>query len=109
MERSRQIDRDDRIPAFFRELDDLRDMLDPGIVDENVDTAELPHRFRGEFTYFRRFGHVGRRIGDAYAVLLGKGDSQPLDRGRVAEAVQHDIATLDGERRRDAEPDPAGR
>ncbi len=61
VKRRREVDRDDRVPALFREVDDRRDMLDPGIVDEDVDGAELAHRLGDETTDLHRLGHVGRR------------------------------------------------
>ena len=55
MERGRQIDRDHRVPALFRKLDELRDVLNPGIIDENVDTTELLRGFGNQVTDVRRF------------------------------------------------------
>src|SRR5436190_16174627 len=40
VKRSRQVDREDRIPFVDRKLLDRRDMLDAGVVDEQVDRAE---------------------------------------------------------------------
>ena len=109
MERGGQVDRDDRVPALFREIDDLGDMLDAGIVDQDVDPAEPVRRLRDQIPDLGRLGHVGRDIGRPHAVLLGEPGAQPLDLGRIAEPVQHDVAALGGERAGDAEPDPAGR
>ena len=36
-----EVDRDDRVPALDRELLDRRDVLDAGVVDEDVDAAEV--------------------------------------------------------------------
>jgi hypothetical protein len=109
MKRGRQIDRDDRVPAFLGKRHDLCDMLDSGVIDEDVDAAELLRRLGDEFAYLRRLCHVSAGIRGTDAVALGKAGPQPLYGGGVTEAVQHDIATLGGQRRRDAEPDPAGR
>jgi hypothetical protein len=40
---------------------------------------------------------------------LGEAGAKPLDLGRIAEPVQHDIAALGGERRGDTQPDAARR
>ena len=40
--------------------------------------------------------------------LVGEAAPDRLDRARVAEAVQHDVRALGGERARDPEPDAAG-
>ena len=48
------IDRYDRIPALFGELDYLGDMLNAGIVDEDVGAAEMPHRSADKLTDLRR-------------------------------------------------------
>ena len=45
VERGDEVDRDDRVPLIDRELLDRRDVLDAGIVDEDVDRAELAGSF----------------------------------------------------------------
>ena len=51
-------------------------------------------------------GHIGCDIGRPHPVLFGKPGAQPLDLGRIAKAVQHDVATFGRERGGDASPIP---
>ena len=56
-----------------------------------------------------RAADIGAVVEHADAVLGGQPGAQRLDRGRVAEAVHHDVDARCGERRGDAKTDPAGR
>ena len=109
MKRGRQVDRDHRIPTLFRKIDDLGDVLNAGIVDQDVDRAEFAHRIHDELSDLGRLRHVCGGVADADAVLLGDTVAQPLDRRRIAKAVQHHIAALGRQSAGDAEPDAAGR
>ena len=60
MEVRRQIDGNDRIPAVDRELFDRRRVLDSGIVDENIDLAELARRRLDHLLDFGGLRQVGR-------------------------------------------------
>src|SRR3546814_8575904 len=40
MKRRRKVDRDDRVPFFRREFFDRGDMLDAGIIDQDIQAAE---------------------------------------------------------------------
>ena len=40
MKRGAQVDRDDRVPPVLGKIVDLGDVLDAGIVDQDVDAAE---------------------------------------------------------------------
>ena len=53
-------------------------------------------------------GHVGARIERLDAELLLDAGALFLDRGLVAEAVDHDVGAVLGERARDGEPDAGG-
>src|SRR3984957_2443254 len=106
VEGRRQIDGDDHVPFLDRELLDRRHVLDAGIVHQDIDAAQCLLRALDHADDLRRLAHVGARI-DRFdpEVLLDAGPFG-LDRGRVAEAVDHDVGALLGERARDGKPDP---
>ena len=54
VERRREVDRDDRVPFLDREILDIGDMLDAGIVHQDVDRAEA---------LFRRLDHAAISAG----------------------------------------------
>jgi len=68
VKRRRQIDREHRVPAFLGEVDNRRNMLDPGVVDEDVDGAELARRLADEAADLRGLRHVGREVQGAHAM-----------------------------------------
>src|SRR6185369_6100684 len=79
MEGRRQVDREDRIPLLGGKVLDRGSELNTGIVDENIDPAELLLR-RGDQTSYRRgLGHIGAVIADPYAVFAGNAGTQRLD------------------------------
>ena len=88
---------------------DRRDMLDAGIVDDDIDLAEpaygaLHHHMDGVAT-----GHVGAVIGNIDIILIGERGALRLDLDRIAEAVQHDGRTGPCQALCDAKADAAGR
>ena len=108
VERRRQVDGDDRVPLLDREFLDRRDVLDAGIVDQDVARAELLFGRLDHRGDLGRLGHVGRRIERLDAELLLDAGALLLDLGRSAEAVDHDVGAVLGERAGDAEPDAGG-
>lgn len=62
MEGARQIDRDDLVPFLDREILDLLDMLDAGIVDQDIDGAEGLRRRFDQVGDLGGLRHVGRMI-----------------------------------------------
>ena len=60
VERRRQVERQDRVPFVDRELVDRRDVLDAGVVDEDVDGAEFRERL-AHHRLDRRPAAKGRR------------------------------------------------
>ena len=108
MEGGRQIDGDDRVPFFDREILDRRDELDAGIVDENVERTELALRIgdhRGDLGRLRHIGAVVERFDPEIFFDIGP---LGLDRRRIAHAVNDDIDAFLGERAGDGEADAAG-
>ena len=97
------------VPFLDREFLDRRDVLDAGIVDEHVDRAE---RLLGGLDHvgdLGRLGHVGGRIDRLDAEILLDAGALLLDRGLVAEAVDHHVGAVLGEGAGDAEADAGGR
>ena len=90
------------------EILDGRDELDAGVVDQDIDCAELFGRVLDHRLHFVALGHVGAVV-DAldleFALDLG---ALFLDRLRVAEAVDHDVGAFPGEAPGDGEADSAG-
>ena len=73
VKRRRQVDGEDRVPLVGRKRFDVGNVLDAGVVDEDVDSTELglgvgDHRFD-----LRRVAHVGGIVIRAYtpAAQLG--------------------------------------
>ncbi len=108
VECGRQIDRQDLIPFLDRKLVERCDVLNAGIVDENVEPTKVGQRrcdHLGDLVWRR---HIGRRIAGLDAVIGFYRVLCPGDLGRGAEAVQHHVCARRGERAGDAKPDPAG-
>ena len=104
-----QIDGENRVPFRRREVLQRRNMLDAGIVDEDVEPAEFA---QSRFDHLGDRGgarHVGAGIVDANVVILGDAFAGSFDLLRLAEAVQHYVRASAGERAGDAETDAAGR
>lgn len=95
MESRGEVDGDDGVPTLGREILDIGHVLDAGIVDEDVHTAELgvgigEHRFD-----LGRLAHVGAVVSDADGVLAGGRDLR-LGRFNIAKAVDDDVGALRG-------------
>ena len=105
MERAAQVDGDHGVPFLDRKAFDSGDMLDAGVVDQNIDLAEFG---RGEFHHrfdLGRPAHVGAVVGDLHAE---RGDFG-FRTFHVAKTVQDDIGALRGQGAGDAQADTAGR
>ncbi len=109
VERGRQIDGDDHVPFLDRELLDRRHELDTGIVHQHVDAAQGALGGLDHVGDLGRLAHVGRRVDRLDGEILFDARPLGLDRGFLAEAVDHHIGAFPGERARDGEPDPGGR
>ncbi len=103
MKRRREVDRDDRVPFLGREILNGCDVLDAGIVDQDVGAAELFGAALDHSLDFRRLGHVGAVVDRAQLLTFA------IDIGGVAEAVDHQLRALASERLGDREADARGR
>ena len=91
MEHRAEVQRDDGVPALDREVLDGRDVLDAGVVDQDVDAAV---RVRASLHQLLDVGDLAQvaALEDALdAVLVGDRLDQPVDLAGVAEAVDDEI------------------
>jgi hypothetical protein len=100
-----QVDRDDRVPALGREVLDIGDELDAGVVDQDVHAAEPGlaglHQ-RGDLCRLAHVGTVVAHVGRPSGLDLGLGAVG------IAEAVEHDLGALGSQGLGDAQADAAG-
>ncbi len=104
-----EVDGDDRVPLLRRELLDRRDVLDAGIVDQDVDAAELGAGALDQRRHLGGLRHVGRVVAHRDAMRRGEPRARRLDLLGLAEAVQRDRGAGRRQRLGDAEADAAGR
>ena len=109
MKRRRQVDRQDRVPFLDRKMLERSDMLDAGIVDQDIEPPVTGDGSRDHLGDRITAGHVGRGIADLDAeigsdLIAGFGDL-----GRDAETVQHHRGTRFRQRTGNPEPDATGR
>jgi len=104
-----KVERDDCIPLLVGKILDRCHMLDPGIVHQNIDRAEVSFGPRHQSPDLRRAGQIRPVECDANTKLPAKRGPQILDFRCVAEPVQHDVRTLCSQRTRNAKTDTAGR
>ena len=83
-----QIDGNDGIPTLDRKIFYCSDMLNTGIVDENVDAAKarggrLHHRFDLGW-----FGHVGAAVIGVHAIVAGGLCLQLGNQGSITKAIE---------------------
>jgi hypothetical protein len=104
-----EVDGDDRVPLLDRELVDRRDVLDAGVVDQDIHRAEALDRLAQHRRDRLRLQHVGAVVEHRDLVLRRQLRAQRLDLGGVAEAVEHQIGALRGEAGRDAKADAGSR
>ena len=109
VEGGREVDREDRVPPVDREVVDRRHMLDAGVVDQQVDGAELRQRLAHHVLDGLGPAHVGAVVAHLHVVLLGEFGAQRFDLALVAEAVEDDVGALGRQRAGDAEADARGR
>ena len=87
---------------------DRGDVLDAGVADHDVHRTERLLRLGDHPGDLVRLGHVRRVVGDPHAALRRQAGALVLDRGRVAEAVQHEVGPGGAQGPRDAKADAAG-
>ena len=109
VERRGQVDGNDRIPFLGRKFLDRRDMLDAGIVDEDVDRAEFLGRLLDQRPAVGALRHVGLDVDDLGRMLLGDRLGDRMVLRRVGEGIDHHIAAVGGKRIGDGKPDARGR
>src|SRR5262249_28514946 len=109
VERSSEIDGDNRIPLFGREFLDRRDILDTGIVYEDIDLAELVFGGVDHIGNVIRLADIGIAVADANVVLARQSATQFLYRSGIAKAVEHDVGAVLGQNLGNAPSDAAGR
>ena len=88
---------------------DRRDVLDAGVVHQDVHAAQLARRLGDHPRDLDGLRHVGGAVGRLHLVLGPELRDQLVDQRLVAESVQHDVRAGGRERPRDAEPDAARR
>jgi hypothetical protein len=99
-----EVDRDDRVPLGGGKLLDRRHVLDAGVVDEDVDAAELGLRVGHHRLDLGRLAHVGPVVAGLHAERGHLG----ARRLEFAEAVEHHVGALARQAQRDAVADAAG-
>jgi hypothetical protein len=104
VERTRQVDGEHGVPTLGREVLDRGHVLDAGVVDQHVGAAERLRHVLHHGLDFGRLAHVGAVVADLHAE---RGDLR-LRPFNVAEAIEHDVRALAGQRPGDAEADAAG-
>ncbi len=109
MEGRAEVDGDDGVPFLGGEVLDRRHVLDAGIVDQDVDPAEFLGGVCHHGLDLSWLGHVCVVVGGLHPELGADVGVQLLDLLGVAEAVEHDVGALFGQRARDPEPDARGR
>jgi hypothetical protein len=75
VERCREVDGDDRVPFVDGKLFDRGDVLYAGVVDEDVDAAELPFGIGDHGLDRLQPAHIGRMVGHRKAVRLPETDA----------------------------------
>jgi hypothetical protein len=109
VEGGREIDGEDLVPLLGRKLLDGRDVLDAGVVDEDINGSERLLGLSHHGDDLVRLGHVGGQVDCCDAELSLQTGPLLLDLAWLAEAVDQDVRALLGQSARDAEPDAAGR
>ena len=73
---------------------DIRDELDSGIVDQNIERAEFLFSRADHVGDLGRLGHVGRRIKRLNAKVLLNSGADFFDFGFIAKTVEHDVGAF---------------
>ncbi len=100
-----EVDGDDGVPLLDGKVLDGAHVLDAGVVDEDVDAAEIALGLGDHLRDLRRPQHVGRVEADLHPQRLHALDRLGVVLGR-AQAVRDDVDAGLGEPQRDAEADP---
>jgi hypothetical protein len=105
MKCSRQIDRNDSVPAIRRKLLDRSDMLDTCVIDENIDRSEPVFGVADKRGALFGIREVGAVIMDFYFILLLKTTRKRLGFLGSRDAVDDQAAASGGESLREAKAD----
>ncbi len=84
------LDRKDRVPFLDRKFLELCNVLDPRVVNEDVEPAEIFDRFRYQIRNLAGLRHVGAMVNRADAEVALDGGNLGGDCIRGREAVEHD-------------------
>jgi hypothetical protein len=103
-----QVDGDDPVPLVDREVLHRGDVLDAGVVDQDVQPTELVMRRGDHLGDLAGPGHVGAVVEGLDSVLMLDAAARRLDGGHLAQTVEDDIAALCGQGLRHGQADTAG-
>ncbi|MCY1181310.1 hypothetical protein D9M73_218080 [compost metagenome] len=104
VEHRRQVDRDDRIPTLHRKLVHRCHVLNAGIVDQDIDAAELALGVGDHVGNLCRIADIGRVVADLAAKLFDLGNNV----GRIAKTVEDQVGPGPGQAEGDPQADAAG-
>ncbi|MOA17024.1 hypothetical protein D3C78_1372640 [compost metagenome] len=108
MKHGRQVQRQDGVPLFGREVLDQGGVLDAGVIDQDVDAAQLAHRVLDQPAHRVALGQVRAVVDHLHAMLVGQAGTHFFDLGGIAETIQDDVGALLREGRGDTQADAAG-
>jgi len=108
VKRGRQIDGEDGVPAIDGKALGGRDVLDAGVVDEDIDRAEALFGIADQLCALLGIGKVGRVEENLDAVLLAQTPGKRLGLFRRDNTVDDETASGGGEGSCHAETDPRG-
>jgi hypothetical protein len=106
MKCSRQINRNDSVPAIGRKLLDRSDILDTCVIDENIDRSEPVFGVADKRGALFGIGEVGRVVENLRLMLLPKTLRKRLGLVRRGDAVDDQTAAGAGESLCKAKADP---
>ncbi len=104
VERERHVDRDDRFPLRLGKLLDWCDVLDAGVVDDDVDFAEPGAGKLGHGAYLLGLAPVGARVTPLHAVSPLQLGARELVSQQFFDPFNHDLFSVDAERSSGARP-----
>ena len=96
------------IPPIDGKLGDGGDVLDAGVVHEDIHTSEDTLREPDKLMNLCGSGEIGSVEPDIDMVLLGQPRSNRLDRGGVTEPVEHDATARQRKLLGNSQADAAG-
>ena len=109
MEGAREIDRQNGVPLLDRKIFNRCDILNSGIVDENVNATEFLLRQRHHRADVIAIGHVGVAVDDLDVMAVGDVLADGFDLVRIAKSIEHDIGAIGGQPARNTKTDSTGR